>query len=112
MFELMKAKSEARKVRGETINTIEQFIRNQTVSLLKISDIDERKAAEDEIAKMAAIKEVLKKKQEPSKLVCILAEGGVKVGGIILTLFLKERMMNAGTGDKIISNGLDQIIKS
>ncbi len=111
MFELMKAKSEARKVRREAIEAIELDIRNKTIELLAITDAESRKANEESIARMAAIREVLRKKQEPSKIVCTLVDGGVHIGGVLLAWLLKERMMNTGTGDKFAISSIDQMIK-
>lgn len=110
-FELMRAKAEARKVRREAIEAIELDIRNKTLELVELKDPESRKAIEESIARLASIREVLRKKQEPSKIVCTLVDGGVHIGGVLLAWLLKEHMMNTGSGDKLAANSIDQIVR-
>lgn len=110
-FEIMAAKREARKARREAIEALDKHIGTLTVGLLHTADSDARKEAEDEVARLVAIREVLKKKQDLPKWLNTAVETGVKVGGVVLMVVLKERMMNAGTGDKIISDGMGSVMR-
>lgn len=112
MFEIIKAKNEARKCRREAIEALDKHIGTLTIGLLSTSDNEQRKLAEDEIARLATIREVLKKKQELPKWLNTAVETSCKVGGVILMVVLREKMMNAGTGDKIISDGMSQVMRS
>lgn len=112
MFEIIKAKSEARKCRRKAIEAIDRHIGVLTVGLLNETDAEKRKAAEEEIASVATIREVLKKKQDLPKGLNVAIEMGCKIGGVFLMVFLKEKMMNAGTGDKFVGEGMSQIMRS
>lgn len=110
-FEIMAAKREARKARREAIEALDKHIGILTVGLLNESDPEKRKAAEQEIAGLATIRECLKKKQDLPKWANTAIETLCKAGGVVLLVVMKEKMMNTGTGDKIISDGMSQMMR-
>ena len=115
MFELFKAKQEARAARREAIQKIDQHIKKLATDIPNTDDRTERKEIEAEISNLVAIKEVYRKNVEipkwVSESIITLVSTGAKIGGVIFTIAVKEKLMNLGTGDRNITNGIDQIMK-
>ena len=115
MFELFKAKQEARAARRDAIQKIDKYINKLSTDIPSITDRNERKEIEAEIATMVSIKELYRKNVEIpkwlSESITAIVSTGAKVGGIIVMVALKEKLTNTGTGDKHLFSSMDQIMR-
>ncbi|MBP5597844.1 MAG: hypothetical protein J6Y02_20920 [Pseudobutyrivibrio sp.] len=109
MFELMKAKLEAKKAKREAIVAIDKYISALSMSLPQIEDAELRRATEDEITKLVAVKEVYKKNTEIPKWASEVISTGLKVVTLIGSVVACEIITNRGTGDKIVTDAVKKL---
>lgn len=108
-FELFKAKLEAKKARREAIVAIDKYINALSVSLPEKKDNEERKALEDEITRLVAVKELYKKNTELPKWASELITTALKVVTLAGSVVACEVITNRGTGDKLITDGIKRL---
>lgn len=108
-FELMKAKLEAKKAKREAIVAIDKYISALSMSLPQIEDAELRRATEDEITKLVAVKEVYKKNTEIPKWASEVISTGLKVVTLIGSVVACEVITNRGTGDKIVTDAVKKL---
>lgn len=109
MFELMKAKLEAKKARREAIVAIDKYINVLSMSLPETKDSEARKQIEDEITRLVAVKEIYKKNTELPKWASELITTGLKVVTLAGSVVACEVITNHGTGDKFITDGIKRL---
>lgn len=109
-FEVFKAKRNARKARKEAINYLDEFIRDKTISLTNIQDIETRKQTEEEIAHLVSMREVMRSKNELPKWACVVIEGIMEFGSAVGIYLLRERAMNMGA-DKLTTDAIGRVAK-
>lgn len=109
MFDLMKAKLEAKKAKREAIVAIDKYISALSMSLPQIEDAELRRATEDEITKLVAVKEVYKKNTEIPKWASEVISTGLKVVTLIGSVVACEVITNRGTGDKIVTDAVKKL---
>lgn len=109
MFELTKAKLEAKKARREAIIAIDKYINVLSVGLPDIKDRDERKKIEEEITGLVAVKELYKKNTELPKWAQELLTTALKVVTLAGSVVACEIITNRGTGDKLITDGIKRL---
>ena len=109
MFELTKAKLEAKKARREAIIAIDKYINVLSVGLPDIKDREERKKIEEEITGLVAVKELYKKNTELPKWAQELLTTALKVVSLAASVAACEIITNRGTGDKIITDGIKRL---
>ena len=109
MFELMKAKMEAKTAKREAIVAIDKYISALSMSLPQIEDAELRRATEDEITKLVAVKEVYKKNTELPKWASEVISTGLKVVTLIGSVVACEIITNRGTGDKIVTDAVKKL---
>ena len=108
-FELMKAKLEAKKAKREAIVAIDKYISALSMSLPQINDAELRRATEDEITKLVAVKEVYKKNTELPKWASELISTGLKVVTLVGSVVACEVITNRGIGDKIVIDAVKKL---
>ena len=108
-FELMKAKLGAKKAKREAIVAIDKYISALSMSLPQIEDAELRRATEDEITKLVAVKEVYKKNTEIPKWASEVISTGLKVVTLIGSVVACEIITNKGTGDKIVTDAIKKL---
>lgn len=109
MFELTKAKLEAKKARREAIIAIDKYINVLSVGLPDIKDREERKKIEEEITGLVAVKELYKKNTELPKWAQELLTTTLKVVTLAGSIAACEIITNRGTGDKLITDGIKRL---
>lgn len=109
MFELTKAKLEARKARREAIIAIDKYINVLSVGLPDIKDREERKKIEEEITGLVAVKELYKKNTELPKWAQELLTTALKIITLTGSVVTCEIITNRGTGDKLITDGIKRL---
>ena len=108
-LELFKAKLEAKKAKKEAILAIDKYISALSVGLPDIVDVESRRQAEEEIAKLVSVKEVYKKNTELPKWASELISTGLRVVILVGSVVACEVITNRGTGDKIITDGIKRL---
>lgn len=108
-FELMKAKLEAKKAKKEAILAIDKYMSVLSASLPEIKDEELRKAAVDEMMKLASLKEVYRKNTEIPKWASEVISTGLKLVTLIGSVVACEVITNRGTGDKIVTDAIKKL---
>ena len=109
MFELMKAKLEAKKAKREAILVMDRYINALSISASETQDVELRKQIIDEITKWVSLKEVYKKNTELPKWAQELITTSLKLVTLVGSVVACEIITNRGTGDKLILDGIKRI---
>ena len=109
MFELTKAKLEAKKAKKDAILAIDKYIGALSMSLPQIEDVELRKSTEDEIVKLVSLKEVYKKNTELPKWASEVISTGLKLVTLIGSVVACEVITNRGSGDKIVTDAIKKL---
>lgn len=109
MFELLKAKMEAKQAKKEAIIAMDKYISILSLSLSDDMPGDKRREIEDEICKLVSIKEVYKKNTEPPKWMSECISTILKVAVLAATVGACEVITNRGTGDKIVIDAIKKL---
>ena len=111
MFELTKAKMESRKAKRLAIVEIDKYINILSTSLPAISDVEQRRVIETEIKELVGIKEVYKRYTELPGWFSELISTALKICTLIVSVVACEKVTNAGTGDRIVTDAMRQMPK-
>lgn len=109
MFELTKAKLEAKKARREAIVAMDKYINTLSASLTGDIPSEQKKEIEDEIMKLVSIKEVYKKNTELPKWASECITTALKIAAIAASVGACEIITNHGSGDKIITDAIKKL---
>ena len=111
MFELFKAKCEAKKVRKEAIVKIDQYINALATDLPGITDEELKTKTIDTMTKLVALKDVYKRNVEIPKWASEVISTALKIITLIGGVVACEITTNRGTGDKFTNSFFDKVTK-
>lgn len=109
MFELTKAKLEAKRAKKEAIIAIDKYINTLSASLPAIEDNTKRQEAIDTITKLVAVKEVYKKCTELPKWASEAISTALKILTLVAGTVACEVVTNRGTGDRIVTDAFKRV---
>ena len=109
MFELTKAKLEARRAKREAIIKLDLLVNNLTSELQTCTDEKVRQDMVDTITKIVILRDCYRKGVELPKWAAEAVSFGFKLLGLVAGAVTAEVMMNRGSGDKIWSNTFTKI---
>lgn len=111
MFELFKARMEAKKARREAIVAIDKYINALSITLPSIKDEDLKTKTIDTMTKLVSLKEVYKRNTELPKWASEVISTALKILTLVAGTVALEITTNRGTGDKFTNNLFDKVTR-